>query len=283
MSVANDFASFRNLGRQITLKTTERFIPNDLKERMHKAGNLVSGLCAFIEAHVFHGDVKLDNAFHDLLKAVVGDFGNSKIIITNMTKLMDSTFRLESEEEHDKIKILLQALQSKREVQIRACLKTSELQMKKLVDWQIYDTNYALRNKDKEKELHEYLKTPFLPTKSTGYACQLYTKAICDYFWRCDAKNLERACNAFDMRGMGITIYAWLTNADIPTQKTDTPEYYQMLQERLIKIGLPERAAILIRRLAEPMPAHDITSAKLFPLPLELEELKELATLLKSV
>lgn len=282
MSVGKDMAALSSLMKKATLKIPDRYVPLDLKSKMQRAADLVTGLCACIERHVFHGDIKPDNSFWDNKEAVVADFGTSKII-SNMIQLMKPVFRLESEEEHDKIKLLLQALQSKREVQIKACLKSSEPQMKKLAEWNIYDATYSLLDASKEKMLDQYLKTSFLPTKSTGFACPLYSKAICDYFWRCDAVNLERACNAFDMRAMGVTLYVLFTAADIPTSTTDTLEYYQTLQEKLTKLGLPDKAVVFIRRLAEPMKPFNTTSGDQFPLPLEVKELKELAALLKSV
>lgn len=293
----------RDLFGAVAVSMHKDYKPKDIKTLMAQASSLVAGLRHQISTHIIHGDIKPQNILAGDSGAVLSDYGSSKVI-SEICSLMNKEFTMENELYKDGMKRAVDALRSKNETRIQSVYSSCAPQIEVLKRWHILGVEkehqstankllkamHLTKSSPKEltvvtddaklRTLSNYLNTSFLPVKSIGYACPKYSRAICDYFWRCEKDNLERACNAFDIRALGIALYEIFTATEPPLGEKDNPDYYKKMQTDLTELHLPEQACRLIRQMAEPLPDFDTTSGKAFTVPCSDRELQTLQELL---
>lgn len=282
---ADALADIDSIFAKLSLEITKRPMLT-VPEKKARVARFVLGLINIITNDVCHGDIKPANILWDDERFDIADFGGS-LILSKTVQKMNPKYAFENEADKQKMQTFLNIFCAPNPdaAKIKAACERSAAKIEQLVSWKIFgrDRKQNIKIKDKKKlaELREYMKTQFLPAKSDGYASNHYTTTICDYFWRCDADNFKRACNAFDIRAAGITIYSIFTAAHTPKNEHDKA-YYDQLEVSLQATKISEKAIKLIRSMAEPMKDVDTSPGKLFPLPVTVEELHELrAELLK--
>lgn len=284
-----EFSRLRVLGKQLAEKLADSYIPIEFKEKLGMCGQLLAGLQHVHAVHMIHGDIKPENVFLGKKHAELSDFGGA-LLIPNLIQTMQPRFKMRNEEEKNRLKIVVDAFRSNDANRMQTASTSNPEALQKLIEWEAVSVQTSGCFWKKSQVMHAvprvlndlftYLQVSFLPTKSVGYACPQYTKVMCDYFWRCEPVNFERACNAFDQRALGITMYVFLAIAEIPYKDTDTPEYYEKMELALKSKGVPERACMLIRKMSQPIEAFDTSSGNQFPLPLQPDECQELGRLL---
>ncbi len=275
LSVATDFLA------RLKLDNESRYVPT-LEKKKSNVAQFVQGLLNILTSEVCHGDIKPQNILYDEQRFDISDFGGS-IIIKEVAKKMDRKFRFESEAEKNKMKNLVAAYLSPTTTEKRkeTVCKTAAAHVETLVSGKLLKAGKkgalpTVRNEKKLLDLRQYMQTEFLPAKSDGYACEQYIQAMCDYFWRCDEKNFTKACQSFDIRAAGLTIYNIFTTERAPLGKDGTVEYYNKLESSLKALAISDRAVSIIRRMAEPMQVKPDYPNVDFDLPVSFDELKEL-------
>lgn len=231
-------------------------------EKKSRIGTYLGALQVIIEASVCHGDLKPENILWDETDFVISDF-NGSIVIDDVCELMKEKFRFKSEEEKNAVKRIVYPLADQ---QVNPAVFRNKDAVQKLIDWEILAKDgVTVLSRELLLELREYLAVTFLPDCSRGYASDFYYGMMCDAFWQCNKEKFRRACQAFDIRAAGLTIYAILTGT-YPPENERQKEYYNTLEQSLKKLGISVKAAALIRKMAEP---RDIGFVK-------IDELKEL-------
>lgn len=271
---------------KLRIKLAE-YVPVTTEERKKQIAQFVTGLLHVIHTGVCHGDIKPANILWDKKKELfdLADFGGS-ILIQEQVKKMHALFTFASEEDKTRMSTLAAAFASgnKLEEAIKrwpervakleewGIVKRKEIKTGKLIKRTEYGPHEVVNPKALE-ELRAYLKTQFLPAKSDGYASDIYTQAMCNYFWRAEPENFKNACHAFDMRAAGLTIYIIFTAAHPPRGKDDCPAYYEGLDNQLRALKISKTAISIIHRMAEHK-AQPLDAP--FQLPVSLDELEQL-------
>ncbi|MCE5294005.1 MAG: serine/threonine-protein kinase [Chlamydiales bacterium] len=256
-----------------------------LAQKYVNLAQFMNGLIAIIEAGLCHGDIKPQNWLlikpTDKKKAQsdITDFGGSKIIYPK-TEHMKTDFRFESEADKVAMKNLVVALLAKKPnpKQLEAACKV-QAKVNQLLELNILqkreDNTLVVVNKPRLEELREYLNTEFLPAHTDAYRSQKYIQAMCDFFWRCDPENYRKACNAFDMRAAGITMYQYLAGTNLTPKDENDEEYYASMPQNLAQ-KVSAVAINILCRMAKPLdpkPGHPNAP---FDTPVSIDELKTL-------
>ncbi|MBS0637431.1 MAG: hypothetical protein JSS12_07955 [Verrucomicrobia bacterium] len=226
-----------------------------LQEKMERIETYRSALVVILKANVCHGDLKPENILWDKENFDISDF-NGGIYVDDICKLMQPQFPFESEEEKNEIKRIVHHLLG---ATSKPLAKVNQDLILKLIEWDILETNALdeqctkkhIHDKSKLIQLRDYLATRFLPDSSKGYASDRYRNMMCDAFWRCEETLFRRACQLFDIRAAGLTIYAILTGISPPEDETDE-QFYTMMEKRLQALGLTKEVSSTIRRMADP-------------------------------
>lgn len=271
--------------REISAQVTQKIDRAPLISLEHKKRNLaifIQGLINVMKHKICHGDIKPSNILYDDKEFVIADFGGS-LKISDLTARMHKVYKFSGELEMQGMKKVVHALnvdepdpKKVADVRRRYPAQVEQLKKWKLIKNLKKDIPTIRFGKKKElTELQEYMKIQPVPAKSDGYACNQYIDAFCNYFWRGDAVNFERACNAFDIRAAGLTIYCILSLKSVPRNENDA-KYYEDFAVNLQAAKISEKAVTLIRKMAEPMKDVDTSPGKEFPLPVSVDELYEL-------
>lgn len=225
-----------------------------LSEKKSRIATYLGALQVILEASVCHGDLKPENILWDENCFVISDF-NGAIVIDDVCELMNEKFRFENEEEKNGIKRIVYSLCDKN---AKGLAGISREHIQKLISWKVLTpaaftacSKEAIDDKNALVELREYLATKFLPDCSKGYASMHYYQKMSDAFWQCDKEKFKRACQAFDLRAAGLTVYAILTGTYPPESETDKA-YYDTLEDSLKNIGVSQKVVSIIRKMAEP-------------------------------
>lgn len=259
-----------------------------LSDKKRNLSIFIQGLINLIKSGICHGDIKPGNILCNDKEFVIADFGGS-FKISDLTDRIHKVYLFSGELEKQNMQKVVNAFRAAplNPQKIADMRKRYPEQVEKLKSWKIIKNLKKdipdIRNAKKLAELQEYMRIQPVPAKSDGYACNQYTDAFCNYFWRGDKKNFELACNAFDIRATGITIYSVLSLKSVPRNENDD-KYYEAFAVNLQAAKISEKAISLIRRMAQPMKNVDTSPGKVFPLPVSLEELVELkAEMLASI
>lgn len=234
-------------------------------EKKSRIATYLGALQVILQASVCHGDLKPENILWDEHCFVISDF-NGAIVIDDVCELMKEKFRFESEEEKNGIKRIGYSLCDKNPKGLGGINREH---IQKLIDWKVLTpaaftacSKEAIGDKNALVELREYLATKFLPDCSKGYASMLYYQKMSDAFWQCDKEKFKRACQAFDLRAAGLTVYAILTGTYPPESETDKA-YYDTLEDTLKNIGVSQTVVSIIRKMAEPSDVECVSSDEL--------------------
>ncbi|MBS0635732.1 MAG: serine/threonine protein kinase [Verrucomicrobia bacterium] len=245
----------------------------------------VNGLIAIINSGLCHGDIKPQNwllirpSEKKEGKSDITDFGGSKIIYP-VAEHMKPEFRLESESDKFAMKNIVVTFlhpnptpkqletAAKVEKKVNQLLGLNILKRSEKGDLVVVD-------RPKLEELRAYLATEFLPAKTDAYASNIYIQAMCDYFWRCDVDNYKKACNAFDMRAAGITMYQYIAGTDQTPANEHDDSYYNSMPDTLV--GKVSRVASdIICRMAKPLAPKEGHPNVDFETPVSMDELHTL-------
>jgi serine/threonine protein kinase len=269
------------------------YIPRSLKTKATQAAQLLPSLGQLETTATLHGDIKPANFFWSDSEAVLGDFDATAKIsdyFDQMDRIADK-WGISSEKEATELYQAVEAIKQKNEMKIGKITQETFNKLEKFgfpTEKIVVDGKEIVRFKslteEKKRELEAFQKDMNLrfPAKTDGYASEKYRTAMTEAFWRRDKEGFKRACHAFDMRAMGVSIFENLTSGKIPVRKEeDDPLYYGKMREQLQavkpeKMDPKEMDAMCDLIVKMSRPALDAEGKAVMPLNLgELNELQK--------
>lgn len=190
---ADAIASINDIFTQLGAKIDKTVLIASSQKKRNIA-TFVQGLINVIKGGICHGDIKPGNLLYDDREFVIADFGGS-IKISELAARIHKVYLFSGELEKQNMQKVVNAFRAAplNPQKIADVRKRYPDQVVQLKSWKIIKNLKKdipdIRNAKKLAELQEYMRIKPVPAKSDGYACNQYTDAFCNYFWRGDKKN----------------------------------------------------------------------------------------------
>ena len=283
-ATSSGLSAATNLLSRLRLES-EKNPPLTLAQKHVNLAQFVSGLIAIIEAGLCHGDIKPQNwllikpSATKKAQSDITDFGGSKTMVPT-AELMKSDFRFESESDKMAMKnIVVAFLNPNPNPKHLAAACKVQTKVNQLLELQILKKDAGdkliIADRARLESLRKYVNIEFLPAQSDAYTSKRYITAMCDFFWRCDIENYNKACNAFDMRAAGITMYQYLAGTNLTPLHDDDEEYYANMP-RGLEQKVSSVAINILCRMAKPLAPKPNHPNEPFDTPVSIDELKAL-------